>query len=301
MKNFFNRKSLSVAAVVAAAALALSGCGGGTDSPGGGSSDAAAGPAFEVAKDVALTGSPTFDKIKSSGAIRIGVKEDQPGLGYLDAATGERTGFDIEIATWMAASLGIAKDKIQFKAIPSANRESALANGDVDLYVGTYSITDKRKKLVDFAGPYFITGQGLLVKKDNADIKSEKDLTGKNVCSATGSTPIQNIKENFPGVKTTEFDIYSKCVDALIAGTVDAVTTDQAILLGFASQQPDKIKVVGEPFTVEKYGIGLPLGDTALQTFLNKTLTDGGATWTKIYDDTLGKSGTKVEQPAVEK
>ncbi len=279
----------------------MTGCGGsntpGSSSDGGGS----AGLTFEVAKDVALTGSPTFDKIKSAGAIRIGVKEDQPGLGYFNAATGERSGFDIEIARWMAASLGVAADKIEYKAIPSANRESALSNGDVDLYVGTYSITDKRKKLVDFAGPYFITGQGLLVAKDNTDIKSEKDLAGKKVCSATGSTPIQNIRENFPEATPVEFDIYSKCVDALKSGTVDAVTTDQAILLGFASQEPDKLKVVGEPFTTEKYGIGLPLGDTALQDFLNKTLTDGNATWTKIFDATLGKSGTKVEQPAVEK
>lgn len=291
-------------AIVAAATLAMTGCGGGDstggDTPAGGDAGAT-GLTFEVANDVALTGSPTFDKIKADGAIRIGVKEDQPGLGFLDAVTNERSGFDIEIARWMAASLGVAADKIEFKAIPSANRESALANGDVDLYVGTYSITDKRKKLVNFAGPYFVTGQGILVAKDNSDITSEKDLTGKNVCSATGSTPIQNIKENFPGVKTTEFDVYSKCVDALISGSVDAVTTDQAILLGFASEQPDELKVVGEPFTVENYGIGLPLGDTALQDFLNTTLTDGNATWTKIFDATLGKSGTKVEQPAVEK
>lgn len=297
MKKFFSKKGLSVAAVFAAAALALSGCGGDT---GGGGSTGGDAPAFEVAKDVALTGSPTFDKIKSAGKIRIGVKEDQPGLGLLDAATGKRSGFDIQIATWMAASLGVAEDKIEFKAIPSANRESALANGDVDLYVGTYSITDKRKKLVDFAGPYFVTGQGLLVKKDNTTIKSEKDLAGKKVCSATGSTPIQNIKENFPEADPVEFDIYSKCVDALKSGSVDAVTTDQAILLGFAAQSPDELMVVGEPFTVEKYGIGLPLGDTALRTFLNETLTKGGATWTKIYDATLGLSGTKVAQPAVD-
>lgn len=302
LKNFFSRKSLSVVAIVAAATLAMTGCGGGDstggDTPAGGD---AAGLTFEVAKDVALTGSPTFDKIKADGKIRIGVKEDQPGLGFLDAVTGERSGFDIEIARWMAASLGVAADKIDFKAIPSANRETALANGDVDLYVGTYSITDKRKKLVNFAGPYFVTGQGLLVAKDNTDIKSEKDLAGKKVCSATGSTPIQNIRENFPEATPVEFDIYSKCIDALKSGTVDAVTTDQAILLGFASEQPDEMKVVGEPFTVEKYGIGLPLGDTALQDFLNTTLTDGGATWTKIFDATLGKSGTKVEQPAIEK
>ncbi len=298
MKKFFSKTTLGFAALLTASALAMTGCGGG-DTTGGESAGGDA-PAFEVAKDVALTGSPTFDAIKSSGKIRIGVKEDQPGLGYLDAATGERTGFDIQIATWMAASLGVAADKIEFKAIPSANRETALANGDVDLYVGTYSINDKRKKLVDFAGPYFITGQGLLVAKDNTTITSEKDLDGKKVCSATGSTPFQNIKENFPKADPISFDIYSKCVEALTSGTVDTVTTDQAILLGFASQNPDKLKVVGEPFTVEKYGVGMKLGDTALRTFLNKTLTDGGATWTKIYDATLGLSGTKVEQPAVD-
>ena len=299
LKKFFSKKTLGFAAFLTASALAMTGCGGGGttagESTGGGDA-----PAFEVAKDVALTGSPTFDAIKSAGKIRIGVKEDQPGLGYLDAATGERTGFDIEIARWMAASLGVAADKIEFKAIPSANREAALSNGDVDLYVGTYSITDKRKKLVDFAGPYFITGQGLLVAKDNTDITSEKDLDGKKVCSATGSTPFQNIKDNFPKANATSFDIYTKCVEALKNGDVDAVTTDQAILLGYASQDPDNLKVVGEPFTVEKYGIGLALGDTALRTFLNKTLTDGGATWTKIFESTLGLSGTKVEQPAVD-
>ncbi|MFC8303588.1 glutamate ABC transporter substrate-binding protein [Specibacter sp. NPDC057265] len=294
---FFGKKGLGVAAILTAAALSMTACGGDTADSG---SDSGESPAFEVATDVSLTGSPTFDAIKSADKIRIGVKEDQPGLGFLDAATGERTGFDIQIATWMAASLGMAQDKIEFKAIPSANRESALANGDVDLYVGTYSITDKRKGLVGFAGPYFETGQGLLVSKDNSDITSEKDLDGKNVCSATGSTPIQYIKENFPAVKTTEFDIYSKCVDALKTGSVDAVTTDQAILLGFASQDPDNLKVVGEPFTVEKYGVGLPLADTELRSFLNTTLTEGGDTWNKIYDETLGKSGTKVEQPAVE-
>ncbi|WP_205786739.1 glutamate ABC transporter substrate-binding protein [Specibacter cremeus] len=296
MKNFLTRKRLGATALLATAALALSACGGsGTTTPG-----TESGPSYAVAKDVKLTGSPTFDKMKSNGKVRIGVKQDQPGLGFKDAATGEYSGFDIEIARWTAASLGFGTDKIEFKPIPSANRESALANGDIDLYVGTYSITDKRKKLVDFAGPYFITGQGLLVKKSNDTIKSEKDLAGKNVCSATGSTPIQNIKANFPNTKTTEFDTYSKCVDALKSGTVDAVTTDQAILLGYASQDPATLKVVGEPFTVEKYGVGLPKGDTALRTFINEMFTNGGATWTKIFDSTLGKSGTKVEQPKVD-
>ena len=297
MKQFFTRKKPLLVAATAALALSLSACGG---TGGGGAAPAASEAPYKVAENVSLSGSPTFDTVKSSGKLRIGVKQDQPGLGFKDAATGEYTGFDIEIAKWIAASLGVSKDKIEFKPIPSANRESAITNGDIDYYVGTYSITDKRKQLIDFAGPYFVTGQGLLVKKDNSTINSEKDLSGKNVCSATGSTPIQNIKANFPGTKTTEFDTYSQCVEALKSGQVDAVTTDQAILLGYSSQDPESLKVVGEPFTVEKYGVGLKKGDTAMRQFINKTFTDGGAVWQKLYDQTLGQSGTKVKQPAVD-
>ncbi|GHG47164.1 ABC transporter substrate-binding protein [Sinomonas cellulolyticus] len=292
----FRTKKAVLAAATAALALALSACGGSGGSGGGGESSAP----YPVASNVSLTGSPTFDKIKSAGRVTIGVKQDQPGLGFMDAATGQYSGFDIEIAKWMAASLGYAPDKIDFKPIPSANRESAIQNGDVNFYIGTYSITDKRKQQVDFAGPYFITGQGLLVKKSNTTINSEKDLAGKTVCSATGSTPIQNIKANFPQTQTREFDTYSQCVEALKNGQVDAVTTDQAILLGYAAQEPDTLKVVGQPFTTEKYGIGLPKGDTALRKFFNDTLTNGKDTWQKIYDSTLGKSGTKVQQPAVD-
>lgn len=292
----FRTKKAVLAAATAALALTLSACGGSGGSGGGGESSAP----YPVASNVSLTGSPTFDKIKSAGKVTIGVKQDQPGLGFMDAATGQYSGFDIEIAKWMAASLGYAPDKIDFKPIPSANRESAIQNGDVNFYIGTYSITDKRKQQVDFAGPYFITGQGLLVKKSNTTINSEKDLAGKTVCSATGSTPIQNIKANFPQTQTREFDTYSQCVEALKNGQVDAVTTDQAILLGYAAQEPDTLKVVGQPFTTEKYGIGLPKGDTALRKFFNDTLTNGKDTWQKIYDSTLGKSGTKVQQPAVD-
>lgn len=292
------RKKLSLVAVLATAALLLAGCSsGGTTKPAGG--DGGTAP-YKVATDVKLTGSPTYDAMVKAGKVRIGVKEDQPGLGFLDAATGKRTGFDIEIARWIAASLGFADDKIDFVAIPSANRESAIVNGDIDYYVGTYSITDKRKEQIDFAGPYFVTGQGLLVGTKNTTIKSEKDLAGKTVCSATGSTPIQNIKANYPNTKTVEFETYSQCVEALKDGQADAVTTDEAILIGYAAQDPDNLKIVGKPFTVEKYGVGLAKGDDALRGFINKTFTDGAKTWTAIYASTLGGSGTKVEQPAVE-
>jgi glutamate transport system substrate-binding protein len=287
------RKMLALVAVGSAAALVLTGCSG----PSQGSGSGPSAGSCEVAKNVNLTGSPTYDRIKAAGKVRVGVKEDQPGLGYLDSTTGQRTGFDVEIAQCIAAKLGIEKDKIEFKAIPSANREAALTNGDVDFYAGTYSITDARKKLVDFAGPYFETGQGLLVKKNDQTISSEKDLAGKTICSVTGSTPIQKIKADYPSTKTVEFETYSQCVEALNDGSADAVTTDQAILIGYAAQAPDNLKVVGQPFTKEKYGIGLKKGDDALRHFINKFFANDSAAWKKIYDDTLGKSGSVVEQP----
>ncbi|HWV48682.1 MAG TPA: glutamate ABC transporter substrate-binding protein [Microbacterium sp.] len=297
-------RTLAGIGIAAAALLALTACNSGTPSdPGGDTGGGDAGEDstwFEVAEDVTLEGSPTFDNMSARDGVIIGVKEDQPGLGYLDVTTQERTGFDVDIARWIAASLGFDEDQIEFKAIASANREQALVNGDIDYYVGTYSITDKRKEIIDFAGPYFITGQGLLVGSDS-DIKSEADLNADTtVCSATGSTPIQNIRDNYPEVPTREFDLYSACVEALLNGEVQAVTTDQAILIGYAAQDPDNLKVVGEPFTEERYGVGLAKGDAALQEHINTLFTDGGDIWQAIFDKNLGSSGIEVEQPAVD-
>ncbi len=290
----------AVAVSVAACSSDSSSGGAASGDSGAGSNASASGLEFPVNDSPDLTDSPTLDSAKSRGTIRVGVKEDQPGLGYLDAITGERTGFDVDIARWIAAELGFSTDQIEFQTIPSANREQAIVNGDIDYYVGTYSITDKRKAQIGFAGPYFITGQGLLVAADNTDITSEKDLAGKTVCSATGSTPLQNIQDNFPDTKTVPFDTYSQCVEALKDGTVDAVTTDQAILIGYASQEPDALKVVGEPFTEERYGVGVPKDDAALRHFINGVFTDGGDTWQKIFDANLGSSGISVQQPAVD-
>lgn len=302
------KKALATVGLVAAAALALTGCnsgtpGGGTggDSNGGDSGGDASSMLWEVADGVSLDGSPTFDDIQERGKVVIGVKEDQPGLGYYDNVTQERSGFDVDIARWIAASLGFDEDQIEYKAIASANREQAIMNGEIDYYVGTYSITDKRKADIDFAGPYFVTGQGLLIRKGDTDYQALEELAGKTLCSATGSTPIQNVKENFPEIKTQEFDLYSACVENLVNGQVDAVTTDQAILIGYAAQQPDDLEVTSGPLlTEELYGVGLPKGDDVLRAHINDLLTDGNSVWQAIFDKNLGSSGITVEQPAVD-
>lgn len=293
-------KAFASIGLLSAAALVLAGCAGGdTAAPEGGATGGDT--PWTVAEGVTLEGSPTFDAIQKRGKVVIGVKEDQPNLGYFDNVTQERSGFDVDMARWVAASLGLDEDQITYKAIASANREQAIVNGDIDYYVGTYSINDKRKNDIDFAGPYFITGQGLLVQQGATDYQALEELAGKTVCSATGSTPIQNIKENFPEIKTQEFDLYSACVENLNNGQVDAVTTDQAILIGYAAQNPGKLMVTSGPLlTEEQYGIGLPKGDDVLRAHINEMLTDGGDVWTKIFDKNLGDSGITVDQPKVD-
>ena len=171
-----------------------------------------------------------------------------------------------------------------------------LQSDQVKMIFATYSITDDRKKKVSFAGPYFIAGQDLLVSSGNTDITGPESLNGKKLCSVVGSTSAKKIKDTIANqVQLQEYDTYSKCVEALASGSIDAVTTDNVILAGFASQTQyaGKLKVVGKPFSTERYGVGIKMGDTklcsAINTALEKMQTDGS--WQKALDATVGKSG----------
>lgn len=261
-------------------------------------------PVPSVAQNVTVTGSPTFDRMTQRGTVIIGVKNDQPGLGYLNPTTNRYEGFDIEIARLIAAKLGFDPEtKIEYVAIPSAAREQAIINGQVDYYVGTYTINDARKEQISFAGPYFVAGQDLLVRSDDDSITGPDTLTGKRVCSATGSTPIRRIREQGLTNQVIEFQNYSQCVDQLLAGQVDAVTTDDAILQGYAAQDPERLKVVGKPFSQEPYGVGLLHADDALRSKVNDVLDTAAkdGTWQQIYDGTLGESGSNATPPAVDR
>jgi glutamate transport system substrate-binding protein len=230
--------------------------------------------------------------------LTIGIKYDQPGLGQKEGDSFK--GFDVDVARYVAKELGFADDKVVFKETPSAQRETAIQGGQVALIFATYSITDARKEKVSFAGPYFIAGQDLLVRSDNTDITGPDSMNGKTLCSVTGSTPAEKIKKEYATtVKLFEQDTYSKCVEALVGSTVDAVTTDNVILAGFAAQPQyaGKLKVVGKPFSTEKYGVGLKKGDTELcgkvNAALEKMVSDGS--WQKAVDANVGTSGFKVD------
>jgi glutamate transport system substrate-binding protein len=255
-----------------------------------------------VAQNVTVAGSPTFARMTQRGKVVIGVKNDQPNLGYLNPTTNKYEGFDVEIARLVAAKLGFdPATKIDYQAIPSASREQAIINGQVDYYVGTYTINDDRKKQISFAGPYFIAGQDLLVRADDNSITGPDTLKGKRVCSATGSTPIKRVREQNLTDRIVEFQNYSQCVDQLLANQVDAVTTDDAILKGYAAQDPRHLKVVGKTFSKEPYGIGLQHDDAALRNRVNDILEAAAkdGTWQQIYRATLGASGSDAQPPAV--
>lgn len=240
------------------------------------------------------------DDSGSSGGktIKIGIKYDQPGLG-LKEPSGSFSGFDVDVATYVAKQLGYKPDQIQWVETKSADRENALARGDVKLIAATYSINDERKKKVDFAGPYLLAHQDLLLKKDSG-ISKATDLNGKKLCSVTGSTSAQNIHDTIaPKANLKEYSGYSECIAALQSGVVDAVTTDDSILAGFAAQDKYKgqFKLAGLKLSNENYGIGVKKGDTAtlnkVNSALEKMVSDGS--WQKAVDKNFGPAGYKNE------
>ncbi|TJZ41632.1 glutamate ABC transporter substrate-binding protein [Streptomyces piniterrae] len=293
------RKTAAAGAVVLALAMTATACGGesGTagDKPAGG--DVFSGN-YKAAKDVKVD-SAVLKKAQKAKKITIGVKADQPFLGFQDPSTKKYSGFDIEIAKMVAADLGFSSDQIEFKTINSNSRETTISKGAIDYYVGTYTINDERKQQVGFAGPYYTAGADLLVAKSDKSIKGADSLKGKKVCSIVGSTPLQEIKKAKYGADTIEDATYSDCVKKLIDGQVQAVTTDDAILKGYAAQRPEKLRVVGKPFTKEPYGVGMIKDDKALRdaitTALEKHIKNGD--YQRAYEGTLGKSGSEYVAP----
>ena len=239
---------------------------------------------------VSLAGCGTSE----AGKIRIGIKFDQPGLGF--KKSGKYEGFDVDVARYIAKKLGYSEDRIVWKEAPSKQREAMLQNGDVDMIIASYSITDSRKKVVSFAGPYLVAGQDLLVRKDETSINGPEDLNGKRLCSMTGTTSAVTIKEKYSKeVQLMEQPGMAECATALLSGIVDAATTDDIILAGLASASRSRLRVVGEPFTEERYGVGIKHGDTELAAKINAAIKDmiADGTWKKaIEENTKGTDFT---------
>lgn len=277
------KKFLSLTAVAAAAALSLSACSPSASDAGGEGGSSAGGA----------------EKGGSGDSLTIGIKFDQPGLGFREGSN-DPTGFDVDVAKYVAKEMGVDEANIEWVQTPSANRENALENKEVDMIFATYSITDERKQRVAFAGPYFVAGQDLLVRADEEEITGPDALDGKNLCSVTGSTSAQKIKDEYSqGVNLVEQGGYAECVTYLESGQVDAVTTDDIILAGLAGTEANKgkFKVVGNPFSVERYGVGLNKDNDTCQQINDaiKKMKDEGA-WEEALKSNTEGTGYEADE-----
>lgn len=287
------KKSLMVASLALASALALSACAG--DSP-----ETPAGP--EAPTEFNFPEGSTMAKLHEAGSITIGTKFDQPLFGQV-GLDGKPVGFDVEIGKIIASELGIDEGNINWVETVSANREPFIQNGEVDLVIATYTINDKRKEVVDFAGPYYNAGQDLLVPAGNPNgITGPEDLADYVVCTVTGSTSYNNIVEyETKDIITT--DTYSACLEPIRNGTAQVLTTDNVILAGLAAESDGEFEVVSNPFTEEPYGIGLTKGDDAFRTWINDLLEEiyADGRWVAAWEATAGTVLATPEPPAVDR
>ena len=285
----FKRSKAVFAAVVLASALAA--CGD------AGSDEEGVDVGAEEVDEGKFEAGSKMAELAEAGAITVGVKYDQPGLGFKDASTDIPTGFDIEIAKLLVADLGIDPadtEAVTWEETISDNREPYLEEGRVDLVLATYSITDERREIVGQAGPYFITGQQILVAADS-DIASIEDLAGEEVCSVTGSTSLENVEA--AGAVGAPADTYSQCAEDVLNGSVEAMSTDGAILLGLAAQNEGELKVVGEEFSEERIGIGYSKDTPEMCEWVSGVLEEAyeSGAWAEAFETTLG--GDDVETP----
>lgn len=286
---------LKLAAVAVGLSTALAACGdAGGDTAGGDT------PEVEVQEDAAsqFEEGSRMAELAEAGEITIGVKYDQPGLGFKDASADVPTGFDVEIAKLLAADLGIdpESDSVTWEETISDNREPYLQEGRVDLVLASYSITDERRQVVGQTGPYFLTGQQVLVPADS-DVESIEDLKGEDVCSVTGSTSLTNVED--AGANGVPAETYSQCAEDVVNGTVPAMSTDGSILLGLAAQYEGDLKVVGEEFSEERIGVGYPQENPEMCEWINETLTDAydSGAWAEAFEATLGGDGVETPEP----
>ncbi|WP_405362915.1 glutamate ABC transporter substrate-binding protein [Kitasatospora sp. NBC_00085] len=274
--------------VAATAALALALTAAGCSSGGGTSSGSTAG------------GSPGGGSGAGTGGgkITVGIKFDQPGIG-LKTPDGTYTGFDVDVATYVAKELGHQPGDIQWKEAKSADRETLLQRGDVDFVAASYSITPARSEKVDFAGPYLLAHQDVLIRADDDSITKPEDLNNKKLCSVTGSTSAQNVKTRIaPNAQLQEYGGYSECLTGLENKAVDALTTDDSILAGYAAQPEfkGKFKLGGFKMSNENYGIGVQKGSelkAEINTALEKMVADGS--WEAAVQKNFGPAGYQNE------
>ena len=244
--------------------------------------------------------SPTIQRIKDSGVMIWGGDSRSPLFSQLNPSTGGYEGFEAGLA-YMLAKYITGEPKLENVQATSASREALLQNGTVQVVIMGYSITPERAEKVNFAGPYLRTGDGIMVRADNKDIKTVDDLNGKKVATNPGVGE-KHVLDHAPNATTLPFDSGTEGIQALLQGRADAFVLNMPSLISAASQYPDKVKIVDpKPFTELNFGIGLPKEDPAFKKFVNEWLTEieKEGLWKDLWDATAGAVQKAPEPPKI--
>jgi glutamate transport system substrate-binding protein len=239
--------------------------------------------------------------IKDRGVLRTGGSETGQLFSLLDLETGKVVGFDAGLSQMLAQYI-LGEPNTELTVTTVDTRETLIQNGSVDGVFATYSITPARAEKIAFAGPYLISGAAIMVPADNTDITSVADLAGKTVTTQTNSTSLTALQDQVPTANLQPYTNDAECVAALTQGRADAYVIDQSILISDAIGNP-AVKVVGEPFTVDPYGIGVTKDDPSAKEFVNawlKTIEDDGS-WADLWKATIGTvvEGDAPDPPAI--
>ena len=254
-----------------------------------------------VATAEAIAASPWATKIKQAGTLRLGGTQTSNLFSLLNEKDGKMRGFDAGLSQLLARYILGDGAKIQFTQVNSSTREQVLINDQVDLVVATYSITPARAEKISFAGPYYTSQAGVLVKANNKSIQSYNDLAGKKVATQAGSTGPAILAQFAPKSTVQEFQTHQEALDSLRQGRVDAYVTDYTLLLNTLSLGTGDAKLAGTPFGAQDpYGIGLRKGSDGVafvNAFLKKIEADG--TWAKLWTISIGQrtGSTAVPTP----
>jgi len=272
-----SRWRLAAIAALVLAALTLFACGGDDEEDSGEESSAAV---EEFAADT------TPGELQEAGTMTIGVKFDVPPFGLNNPQSGEVEGFDVDLGNYIADRLGV---EAEFVEANSDNRIPLLVDGSIDLILSTMTITEERDQEIDFSEPYYVANGDILIP-EGSDIAGIDDLNGQTVCTALGSTYQETIEEEAPDADLRLVDRYSECLELIQTGAIDAVSTDNVILTGMVIQD-DTLSLLGEDFTTEPYGVGIPDGDTEMKEFVDESVAEfiDDGTWQETYDEWVGQ------------
>ncbi|MBN9330010.1 MAG: ABC transporter substrate-binding protein [Comamonas sp. SCN 67-35] len=254
-----------------------------------------------VADAATIASSTWASKIKQAGTLRLGATQTSNLFSLLNEKDGRMRGFDAGLAQLVARYILGDGAKVKFTQVTSSTREQVLINDQVDMVLATYSITPARAEKISFAGPYYTSQAGVLVKASNRAIQSYSDLAGKKVATQAGSTGPAILAQYAPKAAVQEFQTHQEALDALRQGRVDAYVTDYTLLLNALSLGTGDTRLAGAPFGAEDpYGVGLPKGSDGVafvNAFLKKVEADG--TWAKLWIISIGQrtGSTSVPTP----